>query len=427
MNDKLKIAILFGGCSSEHSISLKSAYAVISHLNREKYEPILIGITPSGEWFRYYGDPANIQNNTWIDSSDCVRAIISPSRDVQGLLEFEFGEIRTVRLDAAMPILHGENGEDGTIQGLLELAGIPVVGCGTLCSALCMDKDKAHKIAHAAGVRVPQSYVITRPSFAPAVDALANQENTATDYMKLTEALGYPVFVKPVRGGSSIGITKVARSDDLSAAAALAFEHSDEVIVEEAIDGFEVGCAVMGNGGAEDLIVGEVDEIALADGFFDFKEKYTLETSAIHVPARIPSGKAEEIKTTAKILYRALGCQGFARVDMFLTSDGEIIFNEVNTIPGFTAHSRFPNMLKAAGMTFEEIIDTAIGLAVGSDAGSAADTVPSSGTNIGTTDRLMASAAAACIQPGIGDESFSFLSRPGMGAVGQILNFGGGV
>ena len=345
---KMKIAVLFGGCSTEYDISLQSAYAVITHLDENKYDSVLLGITPTGEWFRFFGKPQKIKENTWYNPSDCVRAIISPSREAHGVLEFDAGEIRTIRLDAAMPVLHGKNGEDGAVQGLLELAGIPIIGCNTLCSSLCMDKDKAHKLAHVAGVRIPSSFVLENGM--DARPALEQAEN-----------LGYPLFVKPVKAGSSFGITRVMSQNELPAAIKLAFEHDDKVIVEESIPGFEVGCAVLGN---DNLIVGELDEIELADGFFNYKEKYTLETSSIHVPARIPAKKVNEIKNTAKIIYRALGCTGFARVDMFLTPSGKIIFNEVNTIPGFTTHSRYPSMLGAVGMTFEQVINTAIGLAV---------------------------------------------------------------
>lgn len=346
---KQKIAVLFGGCSTEYDISLQSAYAVVTHLDETKYEPVLLGITPSGEWFRFSGEPVKIKENTWYNPSDCARAIISPSRETHGMLEFDTGEIRTIRLDAAMPVLHGKNGEDGTVQGLLELAGIPVVGCSTLCSSLCMDKDKAHKLAYVAGVCVPNSFV------------LGNEMNI--EYaLEQAKDLDYPLFVKPVKAGSSFGITRVSNRDDLPAAIKLAFAYDDKVIVEENIPGVEIGCAVLGRD--DSLIVGELDEIELADSFFDYKEKYTLETSFIHVPARIPADKADKIKETARIIYKAVGCTGFARVDMFLTPSGEIIFNEVNTIPGFTTHSRYPNMLKAIGMTFEQVIDAVIELAV---------------------------------------------------------------
>ena len=212
-----------------------------------------------------------------------------------------------------------------------------------------MDKHRAHQIVQAAGIEVPRSLVLERGQGMESAHALAEQ-------------VGYPLFVKPVRAGSSFGITKVADRENLPAAVALASQYDREIILEEAVPGFEVGCAVMGN---DILTVGEVDEIELEDGFFDYTEKYTLKTSAIHVPARIPRDTAERVKQTAQAIYRALGCSGFARVDMFLTPDGHIIFNEVNTIPGFTEHSRFPSMMQAVGLDLGQVISTVIGLAVG--------------------------------------------------------------
>ena len=250
--------------------------------------------------------------------------------------------------DAAVPVLHGKNGEDGTVQGLFELAGVPVIGCGTLSSALCMDKDRAHQLAALAGIRVPRSHVF----------------HSSDDFSRIAQAaeeLGYPVFVKPVRAGSSFGITKVSGPEELPAAMEEAFRHDSAVILEETIPGFEVGCAVMGN---EELTVGLVDEIALSEGFFNYEEKYTLKTSAIHCPARIPPEKAAEIQAAAKTIYRALDCRVFARVDLFLTPDGEIVFNEVNTIPGFTAHSRYPSMMQGIGISFGELVTRLIELGV---------------------------------------------------------------
>ena len=346
---KYKIAVIFGGCSPEYEVSLQSAYSVISHMDNSKYDPILLGITQSGEWFRFIGSPEKIKENTWHNSDHCVKAIISPDRETHGVLVFDKSGINSIKLDAAFPVIHGKNGEDGTLQGLFALAGIPVVGCNPLASALCMDKDKAHKIAGSAGIKIPRSFILKCNA-----DAFALGQQA--------EKLGYPLFVKPVNAGSSFGITKVLSKDELPAAVRLASGYDDEIIVEENIQGFEVGCAVLGN---DSLIVGELDEVELSDGFFDYKEKYSLETSSIHVPARIPTEITQRAKKTAETLYKSLGCTGFARVDMFITPSGEIVFNEVNTIPGFTFHSRYPNMLKAIGMTFEQVIDAAIGLAVG--------------------------------------------------------------
>jgi D-alanine---D-serine ligase len=346
--EKYRIAVLFGGCSPEYEISLQSAYSVITHIDKTKYDPILLGITQSGEWFCYSGAPEKIKNDTWNNPADCVKAIISPDRKTNGVLIFDNNSPRSIRLDAAMPVLHGKHGEDGTVQGLLELAGIPVIGCKTLASALCMDKDKAHKIAAMAGIKIPRSFT------------LKNNSNKKACFEQARK-LGFPLFVKPVKAGSSYGITKVLCKNELPAAVKLAFEYDSEIIVEENIPGFEIGCAVLGN---DSLSVGMLDEIEIADGFFNYKEKYTLETSSIHVPARLSEEKAEEAKETAKAIYKALGCTGFARVDMFITPSGEIVFNEVNTIPGFTTHSRYPNMLKAVGIPFEEVINTVIELAV---------------------------------------------------------------
>ena len=345
---KPKIAILFGGCSTEYEVSLQSALSVIMHIDRTKYDPVLLGITRSGRWYMFDGILDKISSDTWDNPEDCTPAIISPDRESKGVLVFDKDATRTIKLDVAMPILHGKNGEDGTVQGLLELAGIPIVGCDTMSSALCMDKERAHKLVNAAGVCVPRSVTL-------------QNERGVELALSQVEKFGYPLFVKPVKSGSSFGITKVFGKDELPAAIKLAFEHDNRVIIEENITGAEIGCAVLGN---DELIVGQLDEVELAEGFFNYKEKYTLETSAIHVPARISAHKTDEIKETAKVIYRALGCGGFARVDMFLTPSGDVIFNEVNTIPGFTLYSRYPNMLKAIGMSFGQMIDEIIKLAV---------------------------------------------------------------
>lgn len=345
---KKKIAVLFGGCSPEYPVSLQSTYAVISNMNAQKYIPVPIGITKQGEWYLFCGDREKIISDTWYHSDFCVPVVVSPNRSEHALLCYRDNEINKIYIDAAFPVLHGKNGEDGTVQGMFELSGIPVIGCGVLSSALCMDKDRAHSLVKAAGITVPKSYVLKKGS--DTLNALSRAEE-----------IGYPLFVKPVKAGSSFGITKVLDRSTLPVAIKLAFEYDDTVMIEENIDGFEVGCAIMGN---DVLTVGEVDEIELADGFFDYTEKYSLKTSAIHVPARISGEKRNQLQLTAQKIYRVLDCCGFARVDMFLAASGEIVFNEVNTIPGFTSHSRFPNMMKAIGVSFEQIIDTVIEQAV---------------------------------------------------------------
>jgi len=341
---KKVIAVLFGGCSDEYDVSLQSASSIIKNIDSEKYGIIMIGITRQGEWKRYDGGIQEIQNGSWMNHASCVPAIISPDRKTRGILVFEGGRIETVRIDMAFPVLHGRNGEDGRVQGLLEMAGISYVGSGMLSSAMCMNKDIAHRLVSHAGIKAPASIIINT--------GMADEE-----LEKRVRVLKYPLFVKPVNGGSSIGITKVSNRCELKDAVHVAFLHDRKAIIEEAVDGFEVGCAILGD---ESPMIGEVDEIELSLGFFDNTEKYTLKTSRIHVPARIDTNTADRIKETAVKIYKILGCKGYARVDMFLTEGKEIVFNEVNTIPGFTSHSRYPNMLKGIGMTFSQIVDELI-------------------------------------------------------------------
>lgn len=341
-----RILVFFGGCSSEHGVSLQSAHAVLTHMDRSRYSPVPVGITREGRWLHYTGDLDAIPDGRWQDGP-CIPCTLCLDRESRTLLLLD-GSGDTLCFDAAFPVLHGKNGEDGTLQGLLELAGVPVIGCGALSSALCMDKDRSHKLAALAGVKVPRSAMFPRGT---SVDEL----------QRAAQSLGYPLFVKPVRAGSSFGVNMVRAPEELAEAAACAFANDRELLLEEAIPGFEVGCAVLGT---ESLTVGAVDEIELSQGFFDFEEKYTLKTSAIHCPARISAEKAAEIQQAAQTIYRALDCKGFSRVDLFLTPEGEIVFNEVNTIPGFTSHSRYPNMMRAAGLDFTALISRIIGTEV---------------------------------------------------------------
>lgn len=345
--DKTRVLIIFGGCSSEYEVSLQSAYSVVSNMDPNKYESILIGITRDGKWSRYYGDIKKIARNLWHSDTDkCIPVLVSPDRSSHKLFELSVAGVRETSFDIAFPVLHGKNGEDGTVQGLLELAGIPIVGCGTLTSALCMDKDRAHKLIRQAGIRIPLSATFSKGI---GIDKI----------LSAARRLKYPLFVKPVKSGSSIGITKVYEEKQLPEAADNAFNFDDRIIIEENISGFEVGCAVLGN---EELLIGELDEIEIDADFFNYEEKYTLKSSQIHMPARLDRDIAIKIKDAAAKIYRILGCRGFARVDMFLTPDRKIIFNEVNTIPGFTSHSRYPNMMKGIGLQFADIIDKLINL-----------------------------------------------------------------
>ncbi len=346
---KLRLAVLFGGCSTEYPVSLQSAGAVLTHLDREKYELYPLGITRQGRWLLYTGPLEALSGDSWLeDPRFLCPAVLSPDRNTHGILVLDPAGIRTIAIDAAFPVLHGKNGEDGTVQGLLELAGIPTVGCGVRASALCMDKDLAHRLAALAGVEVPAS-------------ALFRAGDSWEELPRRTGALRYPLFVKPARAGSSFGVSRVANPSGLEEAVRAALEHDSKVLMEEAVPGFEVGCAILGTRG---LTVGQVDEIELKQGFFDYTEKYQLLTAQIHMPARISAARAEAVKRAARKVYWALECTGFARVDLFLTPDGRVVFNEVNTIPGFTGHSRYPNMMRGIGLEFGPLLDRLIQLAV---------------------------------------------------------------
>jgi D-alanine--(R)-lactate ligase len=257
------------------------------------------------------------------------------------LLVLEQGQYETIRLDVVFPVLHGKLGEDGAMQGLLELCGIPYVGCDVQSSALCMDKSLAYIVARSAGIATPNFWTV------PA------NENIDPDQ------LTYPVFVKPARSGSSFGVSKVSQKEELLGAVEAARQYDSKVLIEEAVVGSEVGCAILGND--MDLIAGEVDRISLSHGFFRIHQESEPESgsenSTVTVPADIPAKSRLLIKETAKALYRALGCRGLSRVDMFLKEDGKVVLNEVNTFPGMTSYSRYPRMMAAAGLPLAEVID----------------------------------------------------------------------
>ncbi|MBC8531131.1 D-alanine--D-serine ligase VanG [Gehongia tenuis] len=337
------IAVLFGGCSTEYEVSLQSASAVLKAINPDKYQVFPLGITREGEWFLYSGPLAGIRENRWWrDEKHLERAVLSPDRHTHGLTAAG----REIRLDGVFPVLHGKNGEDGTVQGLAELAGIPVIGCDLLSSALCMDKAFAHEVVERAGIPVPASVVL--------------HEDDWRERLPEIEGMAYPLFIKPSRSGSSIGITRVEEENGLVPAIQEAFIHDNKVLVEAAVKGFEVGCAILGG---RELVVGEVDEIELTHGFFNYGEKYTLATSRIHTPARLEKSVRQHIQRMAERIYRILGCSGFARVDLFWTGK-EAVFNEVNTIPGCTEHSRYPAMMKAVGLDFPAMIEKLIAVSL---------------------------------------------------------------
>jgi D-alanine--(R)-lactate ligase len=339
---RLQLGIVFGGCSEEHPVSVKSAQEVARHLDLAKYEPHYIGITQGGAWKLCGGPEAG-----W-ESGESVSAVLAPDRDVHGLLVYDGGRYDTVRLDVMLPLLHGRLGEDGAIQGLFELSGIPYVGCDIQSSALCMDKSLAYLVARSAGIAVPDHWTV------------------AADGDLDPRELPYPVFVKPARSGSSFGVSKVPGAEQLAHALESARQYDSKVLIEAAVTGREVGCAILGNG--SDLIVGEVDHVDLSHGFFRIHQEAAPETgsenSTIRVPADLPPDVRSLVQETAKRIYRALGCRGLSRVDMFLTETGEVVFNEVNTLPGLTSYSRYPRMMAAAGLPLSDVIDLVVAKAL---------------------------------------------------------------
>jgi D-alanine--(R)-lactate ligase len=340
--DKLRVGIIFGGRSEEHPISVKSAQEIAKNLDIEKYEPFWIGITESGAW-RLCGGPSG----DW-EQGGSRPAVLSPDPSMHGLLVLEDGKYETIGLDVALPVLHGKQGEDGAMQGLLELSGIPYVGCDIQSSALCMDKSLAYTVVRSAGIATPDFCTVT-----------ANEQ---VDPDRIT----YPAFVKPARSGSSFGVSKVPRKEELPSAIEAARQYDAKVLIEEAIVGAEVGCAIMGNGWP--LFVGEVDQVALSHGFFRIHQESEPEKGSDNatfiVPADIPAESRKLAQETAKEIYRSLGCRGIARVDMFLKEDGTIVLNEVNTFPGMTSYSRYPRMMAAAGLPLAKVIDRLVSLAV---------------------------------------------------------------
>jgi D-alanine---(R)-lactate ligase len=338
--DRLKLGLIFGGACEEHPISVKSAREVAKHLDSEKYEPFWIGITETGVWKLCDGPGTD-----WEDGNGRP-AFLSPDRSTRGMVVLERGRYEVIGLDLVLPLLHGKFGEDGAIQGLLELSGIPYAGCDVQSSALCMDKSVAYVVARSAGIATPNFWTAT-----PDEDIDGDE-------------LTYPVFVKPARSGSSFGVTKVSRSEELHSAVQTARLYDSKVVIEEAVVGSEVGCAIHGKD--LELFAGEVDQIALSDGFFRIHQERTPEqgsdNSTVIVPAAIPAESRSLVQETAKAIYRALGCRGLARVDMFLTEDGQVVLNEVNTLPGMTSYSRYPRMMAAAGLPFTDVIDRIVAL-----------------------------------------------------------------
>ena len=349
-----RVLVLFGGVSSEYEVSLRSAKSVIDCIDRSLWEVLTVGITKDGQWFLYSGSSARIESGAWCtDTENLTPAILSPDRLVHGLTVFRTDGVENVPVDVVFPVLHGKNGEDGTMQGFLQLAGIPFVGCDTLSSAMSMDKAATNTMAD--HIHMPQAKWLCTNRWDYNGDSAAFRR-------ECTEKLGYPLFVKPANAGSSVGISKVYAEAALDEAIRLAFEHDTKVVLEEGIDGYELECAVIGNETPEAPMVGEVMP---CNDFYDYDAKYIAGDSALYIPARITPEAFRTVQEYAVRIYRTLGCSGLSRVDFFLRkSDGQVLFNEINTIPGFTSISMYSKMLVAAGIPYGEIVNRLLRLAM---------------------------------------------------------------
>ena len=350
---KLNVCVLFGGVSPEHDVSLRSAESVLNHLDGEKYNIIPVGITKEGRWVRYGGtDYSLLPGEAWMDCADNCDAAISPVRG-QGLLCFRDGGVSTEAIDVVFPVLHGENGEDGAMQGLLQLAGIPYVGPHVSASAVSMDKTLTKLVMD--HVSIPQAaWKLVRAS------SLRNRMTTVLD--EVEEKFSYPVFVKPAGTGSSVGVSKAADREALEKALLEAGRFDEKILVEEFIHGREIEVAVMGNDNPVASICGEIDSGA---EFYDYDAKYLTDTSTAYIPARIPEDVEEQVRETAVKAYSALGCQGLSRVDFFVTfEENRVVFNEINTLPGFTSISMYPKLFGASGIPYGDLVDNLLKLAL---------------------------------------------------------------
>ncbi len=336
---KRSIAVLFGGKSSEHEVSLMSAQSVFDNLDPEKYDIYKVFISKEGRWFLRSGEKEE-------------PAFLSPDPTVHGLAVL--GECpRTIPIDCVFPVLHGKNGEDGTLQGLLTLSGIPYVGCDTEASALCMDKAVTHSLLTAAGIEQAHYLWFYADRFDCAPDTIKN---------KICARFDFPIFVKPANAGSSVGVSRVDSPEGLDEAIRKAMKEDGKILVEEGIRGQEVECAVLGN--RQDAQASIVGEIGASAEFYDYDDKYVNGTSQLYIPARIPEEVSGKIRETAVRAYRWLGCSGLARVDFFVTEgEQKVVLNELNTLPGFTSISMYPKLWMAMGYTYGQLLDRLIELA----------------------------------------------------------------
>lgn len=350
---KLTVCILFGGISPEHAVSLRSAESVLNNIDKEKYNVLPVGITREGQWILFGGSEYSmLPSGEWLTHPENKPAAISPVRG-QGLLTFEGDTVVRQQIDVVFPVLHGENGEDGAMQGLMQMAGIPYVGPHVAASAVSMDKTLTKLVVDHAGV--PQAaWQLVRSR------DLDNRMENTLDLLELR--FRYPMFVKPAGTGSSVGVSKAADREALKAALTNAAKFDAKILVEEFIHGREIEVAVMGNENPVASICGEIDSGA---DFYDYDAKYITDTSTAYIPARIPEDVQEIVREEAVKVYSAIGCQGLSRVDFFVTfAENRVVFNEINTLPGFTSISMYPKLFDASGIPYSDLIDRLLELAM---------------------------------------------------------------
>lgn len=347
-----KALIIFGGASSEHFVSCVSASYVISNIPTDKYDVVTVGITRDGEWYLYEGDVSLLPEDKWLESGKCTKAVLSPDRKDKSLIVFRDDKVEKIKVDVAFPVLHGKNGEDGTIQGLLELSGIPYVGSDCCSSACSMDKAITNTLADSAEICQAKWLSCIKEEYNDIKDEFLKK---AEDY------LDYPIFVKPANAGSSVGVSKAVDRASLEKAMEVAFKEDRKVVLEEFVDGFEVECAVLGNFDAQAMSVGQIKP---ANEFYDYEAKYENDNSELYIPAHIPEETIDEVRKTAVRIYKVLGCSGLSRVDFFVTKrDGKVIFNEINTIPGFTPISMYAKLCEYSGISYSQLVDRLLMLA----------------------------------------------------------------
>ncbi|MBE7025304.1 MAG: D-alanine--D-alanine ligase [Ruminococcaceae bacterium] len=344
----MRVAVLFGGKSGEHTVSCISAASVLDNIHTEKYSILKIGITGEGEWYLTEATSAQIRSGEW-ETLSKKKAVLSPDTAHHGFLLWEEDGIKHLPVDVIFPVMHGDYCEDGCLQGLCELAGIPYVGCGVCASAVGMDKEVAKTVFSAAGIPVAKGISVEK-------------KDAHTVAARIKEDFSYPVFIKPANAGSSLGASKVVSPEELGTALDEAFRYDTKVLVEEYIEAREIECAVLGNEDPQASVLGEIVPSA---SFYDYDAKYVDGTSELLIPAPLTEEESRQIREYAVRAFRAVGAKGLSRVDFFKDKKtGRVVINEINTLPGFTDISMYPKLWQATGVPYSDLIDRLIAFAV---------------------------------------------------------------